>query len=631
VATKEDLTKLKLGLQLDTRGAFAQALRDVINLSQVAQLALDHLSYLFRGADLALALATSKENNLEPIWTNNKGETCSQFLEKEGPLWDLALKTFKGQDRRLPLDVYAAEINIEGSLLGVLVLRGGDEETRSIIDFVAHELGQTATHMDEISEVQQLSRELAILNQIGKSLTAYLELDNILVATMQGIWELFQVEVASLFLLDFDEENILIKIPLTGEPDQVKRFNAGEMRGIVGNCISQRAIALVEDVSMEKLFDPTLDAVEGFTTTSLLCVPLLVRERAMGAISLINNIDGLFEKRDVDMLVTLAASVAVAVANARLIHEITAANIDLQESRREIERSRSTLLALFDNLDDELYIIDPKYKLIAVNRSRAERVGIEPQKLVGKLCYQVLEGQKGPCQRRLEASLVQAEKLAALGQLAAGVAHELNNPITAVIANTQLLQRELDPGRVDMESVELIEQAGKRAQRVVRGLLDFARQEAEEFHLVDVNHTIEQALSLVERQWKRAKVELIRDLSKDLLEVEGNADHLQGVWLNLLVNAHDALDGEPGKVVVRSRKQNNFVVVSVEDNGVGIESQDLKRIFEPFFTTKAPGKGTGLGLATSFRIIEQHQGKIEVDSSPGSGTLFTVRLPIPKK
>ncbi len=202
MATKEDFTKLKLGLQLDTRGAFAQALRDVINLNQVAQLALDHLSYLFRGADLTLALATSKENHLEPVWTNNKGETCSQFLEKEGTLWDVALKTFKGQDRRLPLDVYAAEVNIEGHLLGVLVLRGGDEETRSIIDFVARELGQTATQMDEISEVQQLSRELAILNQIGKSLTAYLELDNILVATMQGIWELFQVEVASLFLLD---------------------------------------------------------------------------------------------------------------------------------------------------------------------------------------------------------------------------------------------------------------------------------------------------------------------------------------------------------------------------------------------------------------------------------------------
>jgi two-component system NtrC family sensor kinase len=688
VTTKQEFQKLKLGLQLDTRGAFAQALRDVINLNKVVQLALEHLRNFFRGADLTLSLISTKENQLVPIWANNKGELCSQFLRKEGPLWDIAIKTFKSQDRRFPLDIYATLIEIEESPIGVLVMRNGDEDMVELVDYVAQELVQTASQMEEISEVYQLSRELAILNQIGKSLTAYTELDNILVATMQGIWELFQVEVASLILLDFDKENMLIKIPLTGEPDHVKRFDAGEMRGIVGNCITQRAIALVEDISLESMFDPMMDGVEGFSTKSLLCVPLLVRNRAMGAISLINNIDGPFEKRDVDMLVTLAASVAVAVANASLIHEITAANIDLQESRREIERSRLTLLALFDNLDDELYIIDRNYTVIAVNRSRAERVGVEPRKLVGKLCYQVLEAQSEPClgcraqetfekqkktnrtermresdgqavereiytypildaegnvsqtilqlrdvtdQRRLEASLVQAEKLAALGQLAAGVAHELNNPITAVIANTQLLQRELDPIRVDMESVELIEQAGKRAQRVVRALLDFARQEAEEFHLVDVNHTIQQALSLVERQWKRANVELVRDLSPGQLEVDGNADYLQGVWLNLLVNAYDALEGKPGKVIVQSRKQGGRIVVRVEDNGVGIAPEDMKRIFEPFFTTKAPGKGTGLGLATSFRIIEQHQGKIEVDSSPGGGTLFTVRLPIPKK
>jgi two-component system NtrC family sensor kinase len=688
VTTKQEFQKLKLGLQLDTRGAFAQALRDVINLNKVVQLALEHLRNFFRGADLTLSLISTKENQLVPIWANNKGELCSQFLRKEGPLWDIAIKTFKSQDRRFPLDIYATLIEIEEAPIGVLVMRNGDEDMVELVDYVAQELVQTASQMEEISEVYQLSRELAILNQIGKSLTAYTELDNILVATMQGIWELFQVEVASLILLDFDKENMLIKIPLTGEPDHVKRFDAGEMRGIVGNCITQRAIALVEDISLESMFDPMMDGVEGFSTKSLLCVPLLVRNRAMGAISLINNIDGPFEKRDVDMLVTLAASVAVAVANASLIHEITAANIDLQESRREIERSRSTLLALFDNLDDELYIIDRNYTVIAVNRSRAERVGVEPRKLVGKLCYQVLEAQSEPClgcraqetfekqkktnrtermresdgqavereiytypildaegnvsqtilqlrdvtdQRRLEASLVQAEKLAALGQLAAGVAHELNNPITAVIANTQLLQRELDPIRVDMESVELIEQAGKRAQRVVRALLDFARQEAEEFHLVDVNHTIQQALSLVERQWKRANVELVRDLSPGQLEVDGNADYLQGVWLNLLVNAYDALEGKPGKVIVQSRKQGGSIVVRVEDNGVGIAPEDMKRIFEPFFTTKAPGKGTGLGLATSFRIIEQHQGKIEVDSSPGGGTLFTVRLPIPKK
>jgi two-component system NtrC family sensor kinase len=686
VTTKEDFQKLKLGLQLDTRGAIAQALRDVINLSHVAQLSLDQLTHFFRGADLVLALTSSRESQLLPVWTSNNGELCSRFLQQEGSLWNEVKLAFESEVN-LSSGFHIGRIETEDKILGVLVLASGDDEMMDLVDFLAVEFAQTATQLEEISEVQQLSRELAILNQIAKSLTAYLELDNILVATMQGIWELFQVEVASLILIDFDEQDVIIKIPMTGEPDQVTRFDAGEMGGIVGNCISQRAMALVEDVSHEALFDPKLDGVEGFSTRSLLVVPLLVRDRSLGAISLINNIDGPFEKRDVDLLVTLAASVAVAVANASLVHEITAANIDLQDSRREIERSRSTLLTLFDNLDDELYIVDRNYNLVALNRSKAERVGKEPQKLVGKLCHVVLEGQNKPCikcraqetfekriktqrtekirrsegqtvereiytypivdaegnvvqtilqlrdvteQRRLEVSLVQAEKLAALGQLAAGVAHELNNPITAVIANTQLLQRELDPGHVDMESVELIEQAGKRAQRVVRELLDFARQEAEEFRIVDVNHTIQQALSLVERQWQRVHVKLIRDLTSDILEVYGNADHLQGVWLNLLVNAYDALQGKPGNVVVRSRKEGDFVIVNVEDDGVGIQAEDVKRIFEPFFTTKAPGKGTGLGLATSFRIIEQHQGKIDVDSVPGSGALFTVRLPIAK-
>ena len=684
MTTKEDFQKLKLGLQLDTRGAIAQALRDVINLSQIAQLSLDNLHNFFRGADLALALGSAEGSQLLPVWASNKGELCKRFLQQEGALWKGALQAFECGE--IPIgELHIRLIQSEENILGTLILRGGNEDMVDLVNFLAEELAQTATQLEEISEVQQLSRELAILNQIAKSLTSYLELDNILVATMQGIWELFQVEVASLILLDFDEEDVIIKIPMTGEPDQVSRFDAGEMGGIVGNCISQRAIALVEDVSQETLFDPLLDSVEGFSTRSLLCVPLLVRDRAMGAISLINHIDGPFEKRDVDLLVTLAASVAVAVANARLVHEITVANIDLQDSRREIERSRSTLLTLFDNLDDELYIVDRNYNLIALNRSKAERVGEEPQKLVGKLCHVVLENQKKPCpecrahetfekrikthrtekirlsegqtvereiytypivdaegnvsqtilqlhdvteQRRLETSLVQAEKLAALGQLAAGVAHELNNPITAVIANTQLLQRELDPSNVDMESVELIEQAGKRAQSVVRELLDFARQEAEEFRIVDVNHTIQQALSLVERQWQRVHVKLIRHLTTENLEVFGNADHLQGVWLNLLVNAYDALQGEPGNVIVRSKREGDFVVVNVEDDGVGIKADDVKRIFEPFFTTKAPGKGTGLGLATSFRIIEQHRGEIDVDSVPGSGALFTVRLPI---
>jgi signal transduction histidine kinase len=176
--------------------------------------------------------------------------------------------------------------------------------------------------------------------------------------------------------------------------------------------------------------------------------------------------------------------------------------------------------------------------------------------------------------------------------------------------------------------VDLIEQAGRRAQKVVRALLDFSRQEPHEFQSVNVNHSIQQALALVEKQWEKANVKLIQELSPDLPLIHGNTDHLQSVWINLLVNARDALDERPGEVTLRSVKQGNYVVVQVLDTGAGIPQEYLNRIFDPFFTTKAPGKGTGLGLATCFRIVDQHRGTIEVESTLDAGTTFTVKLPI---
>ncbi|NIM93841.1 MAG: GAF domain-containing protein [Anaerolineales bacterium] len=674
---------MKVRVDLDTRGVVARAMRDVINLGQVSQAALDSLVNHFRGATLVLSLATSHDQNNLPYWAHGDDQQTSLFFCQEGPLWRAAQAIFEGTLESTPPSLYYNVIHDQEGILGVLVLQGGDATMRELVDFTTEELSQVAMQLNEISEAHRLSRELAILNQIGKALTAHLELDNILIATMQGIWELFEVEAACLALLDFDRQDILIKIPLMGEIEDVSNHEIGDEKSIVIDCIQHHATALIEDVTLDRRFNKDVDGIEGHETRSLLCVPLFLRGESLGAISLINKIDGTFDKRDNDLLITLAASVAVAIANARLLHEVKATNIDLQESRQEIERSRSTLIALFDNLDDELYIVNRDYKIIAVNRSRSERVGHDPRALVGQQCYLALEGRVDPCplcrsaetfstgektkrtertrepsnqvvereiytypiinpegkvyqtilqlrnvteQRRLEASLVQAEKLAALGQLAAGVAHEMNNPITAILANTQLLQRELDPVNADMESVELIEQAGRRAQRVVRELLDFARQEPQEFNAVDVNQTLQMAMSLVERQWREAQVKLTHQLADDLPKVWGNADHLQGVWLNLLVNAHDALQGKPGEVIVRSMEWNGDVIVQIEDNGKGIRPEELNRIFEPFFTTKPPGKGTGLGLATSFRIIEQHHGKIEVDSTPGVGTIFTIIL-----
>lgn len=236
--------------------------------------------------------------------------------------------------------------------------------------------------------------------------------------------------------------------------------------------------------------------------------------------------------------------------------------------------------------------------------------------------------------RMLEVSLSQSEKLAALGQLAAGLAHEINNPLTAIVANVQLLLRYTDEDDPSLESLALIKQASDRAVRVVRNLLDFARQEQYEFKPTDINASLRSALELVSHQYRIAQVAVTEDLAENLPQVLVSQDHLQGVWLNLLLNARDAVtqqyrEGYRCRVWVQSNlRDDGFLGVSVRDNGVGIPPEQLNRIFEPFFTTKDPGKGTGLGLSTSYRVVKQHGGEIQVDSEVGVGTTFTVLLPI---
>lgn len=227
---------------------------------------------------------------------------------------------------------------------------------------------------------------------------------------------------------------------------------------------------------------------------------------------------------------------------------------------------------------------------------------------------------------------MQAGKLAAIGQLAAGVAHEINNPLTAINANAQLLQMVMSADHEHYESIDLITQAGERAAKVVRGLLDFARQTEYEFEKTDVNESIRQALNLVSYQFSTADIEVVLNLAGTLPLIKASWEHLQSVWLNLLINARDALQNVPGdrqiELTSRPEPTGKEVVVLVRDNGRGMSAGELSHIFEPFFTTKAPGQGTGLGLATCQRIIQQHGGQIEVVSMPGEGSTFIVHLPV---
>ncbi len=226
--------------------------------------------------------------------------------------------------------------------------------------------------------------------------------------------------------------------------------------------------------------------------------------------------------------------------------------------------------------------------------------------------------------------LVQAEKLATLGTLAGGVAHEINNPLTAVLTNAQILK--MTAGEEVRESLDLIEEGAKRCQGIVQKLMKYARKTAEEapHKDVDLREVVKGTCSLLGFQFQQENIEVEMALG-EVPPVKGLAGELEQVLTNLLLNARDAIRGGKtrGKIRVETRKTADAVELAVTDNGVGISKEDQKKIFDPFFTTKDVGSGTGLGLAVSFGILKRHNASISVDSKPGKGATFTIKFPIP--
>lgn len=224
--------------------------------------------------------------------------------------------------------------------------------------------------------------------------------------------------------------------------------------------------------------------------------------------------------------------------------------------------------------------------------------------------------------------LVHSEKLASLGQLAAGVAHELNNPLATILLYSDILLRECpadDPKRADLQ---MIVNETRRCKEIVSSLLDFARQNQVEAQPVDINALIEALIQVERKRQRAANVEIHLDLDPALPIIQADPTQIQEVMVNLISNGLEAMpDG--GDLMVRTRRgPANMITIEVEDTGVGIPEELLGKLFTPFFTTKAVGKGTGLGLAITYGIIKMHRGQINVRSQVGQGTTFTIHLPI---
>ena len=382
---------------------------------------------------------------------------------------------------------------------------------------------------------------------------------------------------------------------------------------------------------------------------------------------------------------------AVTSENERLQTVTRAQNEQLKQLNAELEervQQRTRLLAVakrewelsFDTLELPLAVVRSDYTLARANTAYA-RLANRPVQEVGTAprCHQFLFGRDAPCQgcalfkafddgseenaeikrgartyvlsvnpmveegqavcsyrdvteeREMTRRMIETEKMAAVGQLAGGVAHEINNPLGGILAFSQLMKRDAGRSPQDLEALDLIEESALRCKRIVESLLHFSRRSrVEDRRALGLKACVENAVLLFRAQLKSAPhATLFVNCEEALPDVFGDPTQLGQVVLNLLQNGLYALEGKPGTLKVQVARQAERVFFSVEDSGTGIDAEALPHIFEPSFTTKPPGSGTGLGLSIAYRIVEDHGGTFDVRTAWGQGSAFKVLLPVP--
>jgi PAS domain S-box-containing protein len=357
---------------------------------------------------------------------------------------------------------------------------------------------------------------------------------------------------------------------------------------------------------------------------------------------------------------------------------------DLTEQRKlekKIRESKRNLEAIFDGIQDKLSIQSPDYQILRVNRAVVENYKVPFKELMGRKCYETYFQRTLPCEKcpvsmtiqtrqpassimrlskdntthqifsypildekgnllsvieymkditeeqQLQEQLIQSEKLAGIGILASGVAHEINNPLSGIIGMAEVVLEEDDLTKTRGYLMDILKCA-ERIGEIVRGLRSYSRAAKKgELSLVDLNEVLEESLKMVRLANKPASAKVTKKF-EPIEKIQANTGEIQQVFTNLITNAFQAMNGKGGELVLSTRSLKDSIEVKVSDHGVGIPQKYLNQIFDPFFTTKNPGEGTGLGLNIVYRIVTKYEGTIDVESKEQVGTTFTIKFPI---
>lgn len=512
------------------------------------------------------------------------------------------------------------------------------------------------------------------LLDFSKTISATTRLESLLNSLIERLQQVLDVEKVAIFIEDETASGgyrLVKAVNLNAEYTIPNDF-----RQIIRIKSSKKGLVRIDELEAENGKGPI-----SFRQELHYFVPCVVRGRMIAVIGLGRTSEGaLLSSEDLDILRTISGYIAVAIENSLLYQE--------QEKRaQELELLKEFNESIVESVNVGLLATDENGIITHCNSSFEEMFGLKRTEVIGKAIEEIFDRNfleslaevlgnskwslREPCRAykltaknnegkvlilnvgiaplrsmrrsgniivledvttrvRLEEQLQQSEKLSSIGLLAAGVAHEVNTPLTGVSSYTQMLLQMIPQTDPKHKILQKIQKQTERAANIVSNLLNFARSTKNgqtEFAEVEINRILEDTLQLLEPQLRKSHIEVIRNYKADLPKILGNAGKLQQVFTNLVLNAIDAMPSG-GTLTLKTDCNEEAVFIEIADTGVGIDEKNLGKIYDPFFTTKPIGSGTGLGLAVTYGIVQEHSGKIEVSSQVGKGTTFRLEFPL---
>ena len=438
-------------------------------------------------------------------------------------------------------------------------------------------------------KLKQFAQRLSDLFGVGTTISSMFEIKELYKIITKSATHILKANRCALLL--FDNNSFLTISGSVGiEKKEVTETKVKMGEAISGWVAQRKEPLLITNMEEDNKFKDR--GQEKYYTNSLVSVPLLEKGEIAGVLN-VERMGKPFTNDDLQILLIFANQATIAMGNAKLVE---------QEKKLTMRMSEAETRAKYaDILEEKNGELEKAYKEL----------------------------------KSTQKQLIQSEKLATIGLLAGGVAHEINTPLGCIFTNTEMLQSQVT-NEFQKECLGFIEKSTFLCKGIVEQLLKYSRKPEQDVELVDIEQVINEACLMLEHTLTENGIVLHREYHK-MQSIVGNANELGQVFTNIILNCRDAIretfdeEKKRGNIIIKSYQEENYLIVEIKDDGVGIHGEHIGRIFDPFFTTKKVGKGTGLGLSVSQRIIENHNGKIEAESKHRQGTIFKVKLPVKNK